>query len=182
MSEQRPEAVWVFPEKKKRGPRTALIVLMVVLVLIVAGVVALFLIPRGGEAPAPTATPSDSPSPSLSPTPSLSPSAPVTTPPPPADPDLSAFRDQVGFRLTTANEGLDLIARGDDPQGTISKLQGDAQRLADAPPPSSIEQDWSTAVQEYMAALDALSRNPADSAALENARSAVSVLSTLLNP
>lgn len=184
MSDPQPKAVWVFPEEpKRRGGRIAAVVLLVVLALIALGVVALFLIPRG-EGPAvpdPTATSATAgptPTPSAPPLPS-----PVaTTPPPPADPDIAAFREQVGFRVTTATQGLDLIASAQDPQGTVSKLLGDAQRLADTPPPASIADDWRAALQDYTTALNGLAANPADGVALENARSAVSVLSTLLNP
>ncbi|MBS1672481.1 MAG: hypothetical protein JSS74_00760 [Actinobacteria bacterium] len=185
MSEQpQPEAVWVFPEDKKkgRGGRIALTIGLVVLALVAIGVVALFLIPRDDRpAVAPTSSPSSTPTPSAAPTTaSPVPTAAPTVAPTPEVPDIAAFRDQVGFRIVTAGEGLDLIAQGQDPQGTVTKLQGDAQRIADVAAPTSIEQGWSAALQDYMAALDALSLNPADAAALAKARGAVAELTALL--
>lgn len=74
MSEQKPEAVWVFPEEpKNRGGRIALVVGLVVAALVAAGVVVLFLIPHGDGAPTPTPSPTTSatstPKPTASPRP-----------------------------------------------------------------------------------------------------------------
>lgn len=185
MSEQRqPEAVWVFPPKKNRGPRIALVVLLVVLALIVAAGLVVFLIPHDNSAPNPTPT-SPTPSPSPSPSPSTSASPPPspieTTAPTPGDPSVAVFRDQIGFRLSTAGVGLELIAQGGDDTGsTVSKLQGDAQRLADTAPPASIDADWRADVQIYSDSLDQLAANPADTNALNNARSALGAMEALV--
>jgi len=192
MSEQKPDAVWVFPEEpKKRGGRIALIVGLVVLVLLAAGVVALFVVPRGGGALGPTASPSTSrtamPSPSVSPTQTDAPTAvsvptaPATTPPPQPDPSITQFRNQVGFRLGTASEGLDMIAQGaSDNAQTVAKLQEDAQRLSDTPPPSSIADAWRSDLQNYTGYLAALSANSSDSGALLGARDAVGSMKSLV--
>jgi len=189
MSEQKPEAVWIFPDPpKKTGKRVAIISLLVALVLIAAGVVALFLIPRGGSVPSPTADPtaSSTPTPAPTPSPTLTDSTAVpttapTTAPPVPDPSLDSFRDVVGFRLDTADEGLDMIAQGgSDTSATIQKLQGDAQRLLDTPAPSSIATKWRDALQAYAAYLDALSGNPSDAGALSGARSDVGTMKSLI--
>jgi cytoskeletal protein RodZ len=190
MSEQKPEAVWIFPDPpKKRGARTALVVLLVVLALIAAGVVVLFLLPRaGGPTTSPTASASSSPSASPTATPTNSTAAPTvapttapTTAPPVPDPSLDGFREAVGFRLSTADEGLNMVAQGgSDTAATIQKLQGDAQRLLDTPPPSSIATKWRDTLQAYAAYLDSLSGNPSDSGALSGARSSVATMKSLI--
>ena len=188
MSEQKPEAVWIFPEeKKRRGGRIALVVGLVVAALIAAAVVAVFVIPHGG-APVATASPSASssatPEPTLSPRPTettVAPTAAPTTPPPVPDPSIDQFRDQVGFRLTTADQGLDMIAAGGSDAGaTVAKLQGDAQRLLDTPAPSSIEQKWRDTLQTYAVHLNDLAGDPSNSAALSGARSAVATLKGII--
>ncbi|VXB12509.1 conserved hypothetical protein [Microbacterium sp. 8M] len=188
MSEQKPEAVWIFPEeKKRRGGRIALVIGLVVAALIAAAVVALFLIPHG---PGPVATPTPSAStpatlgptvsPSASAEPTIAPTTGPTTPPPVPDPSIDQFRDQVGFRLTTADQGLDMIASGNDAGATVAKLQGDAQRLLDTPAPSSIEQKWRDALQTYAVHLNDLAGDPSNSAALSGARSALATMKSII--
>lgn len=188
MSEQKPEAVWVFPEKKRNGGRIALIIALVVVVLLIAAGLALFLIPRHDGAPSTDPTSSASPtpssssaSPSASPSDSPAPSPSTATPPPPPDPSIAAFRDQVGFRLDTATQGLDMIAQGDpDSANTVNKLEGDAQRLSDTAPPSSIASDWRSALQTYASRLQDLSQNTSDANALSGARDAVATMKRLI--
>ncbi|MGN8024948.1 hypothetical protein [Microbacterium sp. 22242] len=187
MTEQKPEAVWVFPEKKRNGGRIALIIALVVVVLLIAAGLAFFLVPHREApivAPSPTtstAAPSPSPTGPSAPTDSPVPTTPVSTPPPPPDPSLPAFRDQVGFRLDTATQGLDMVAGGaSDSVQTISKLQGDVQRLSDTPPPASIADEWRSELQTYAAKLDALAANPSDTDSLAGARDAVAALKRLI--
>lgn len=194
MSEQQPEAVWVFPEKKKRGPRTALIVLMVVLVLIVAGVVALFLIPHGDDVPAPTAspsmstsaTPSASPAPTTAPTGEPLPTTTQTAPPPVPDPSVDAFRAQVEPRLNDATTGLDMVQSqsGDAAVQIVDSLQNDAQHLAGQPAPASIASTWGDMVSGYSAKLQVLrsaySGGSDASGALADARAALTQLRSLV--
>ena len=172
MSEQKPEAVWVFPEEpKKRGGRIALIVGLVVAVLIVAGVVGMFLIPRDGGAPtptpsaSPTASKTATPAPSASPTPTspsgaptTAPTTPQTAPPPVPDPSVDQFRAQVQPRLDDASTGLDLVQNqsGDSAVQVIDSLQNDAQNLAGQPAPSSIATQWGESVSTYAATLQSL--------------------------
>ncbi|OZB84413.1 hypothetical protein [Microbacterium sp. 13-71-7] len=171
MSDQKPEAVWVFPdEPKKRGGRIALIIGLVVAALVVAAVVVLFLIPRGDGAPTPTASPTASrtatptPGPSPAPTPTSTsvptdlPTAPVTAPPPVPDPSVDAFRGQVQPRLDNASTGLDLVQNhsGDTAVQVVDSLQNDAQNLASQPAPSSIATQWGEAVNAYSARLQSL--------------------------
>lgn len=195
MSEQKPEAVWVFPEEKKRGPRIALVVLLVVLALIVVAVVALFLIPRG-DGPAPTTSPtaSDTATPTGSPTPSTSstgaptgaPTAPATTPPPVPDPSVDQFRAQVQPRLDDASTGLDMAQSqsGDTAVQIVDSLQNDAQNLAGQAPPASIAAAWGDGVNTYAAKLQALrsafSSGADTSGALSDARTALGQLRTLV--
>lgn len=183
MSEPQQDAVWVFPPKKNHGPRIALIVLLVVLTLIVAGGLVIFLIPRDTGGPTPTPSPTitaASPSPAPSPSPSVMPTTAPTTAPTPDDPEITAFREQIGFRLSAAETGLDLIAQGGDVGATISKLQGDAQRLADAAAPASIDEDWRTELELYSHSLDTLAARPTDANALGEAQAALSILRTLV--
>ncbi|WP_295011492.1 hypothetical protein [uncultured Microbacterium sp.] len=169
MSDNKPEAVWVFPEEKKRmsGGRIAVIVAIVVVVLLIAAGLVFFLVPRGG---APVATPSPSASsatPSVSPTPSPSgsatpgpgvPTAPVTSPPPVPDPSVDVFRGQVQPRLDDATTGLTLVEgkSGPDAVQIVESLQNDAQNLATQPAPESIRTQWSDAINTYATKLSAL--------------------------
>ncbi|MGN7859958.1 hypothetical protein ACTJI8_05210 [Microbacterium sp. 22303] len=167
MSEQKPEAVWIFPEEpKKRGGRIALIIGLIVAVLIVAAVVVLFLIPRGDGTPAPTPSPTTSktatPTPTASPTPTTPPTdlptAPATSPPPVPDPSVDQFRAQVQPRLDDASTGLDLVQNqsGDMAVQIVDSLQNDAQNLAGQPAPASIATQWGEAVNAYAARLQSL--------------------------
>ena len=196
MSEQQPEAVWVFPEKKKRGPRTALIVLMVALVVIAAGVVALFLIPRGDDVSPPhaTATATKGPTPAVSPpqttaptgVPTDVPTAPQTAPPPVPDPSVDEFRGQVQPRLDDASTGLDLTQSqtGDNAVQVVDSLQNDAQNLAGQSAPSSIATAWNRDVNTYATGLQALRAALAagsdPSAALADSRAALGQLRSLV--
>ena len=195
MSDQKPEAVWVFPEEpKKRGGRIALIIGLVVAALVVAGVVALFLIPRGDGTPTPTASPSASrtaaPTPAPSPTattvPSDLPTAPATTPPPVPDPSVDAFRGQVQPRLDDASTGLELVQSqsGDAAVQVVDSLQNDAQNLAGQPAPSAIATQWGEAVNTYAAKLQSLrsaySGGSDPSGALEDAKAALAQLRSLV--
>lgn len=177
MSEQKPEAVWVFPdEPKKRGGRVALIVSLVLAALVVAAVVVLFVIPRGDGDPAPTASPTVSktatPTPSTSPSatpgptvaPTTEPTTPQTAPPPVPDPSVDQFRGQVQPRLDDASRGLDLAQSqsGDTAVQIVDSLQNDAQNLAGQPAPSSIATQWGEAVTAYAAKLQALRSAYAD--------------------
>lgn len=196
MSEQKPEAVWIFPEEKpKRGGRIALIIALVVAVLIAAGVVALFLIPRGDGAaptPSPSVSKSATPSPTVSPThaptsaPTDLPTAPVTSPPPVPDPSVDQFRALVQPRLDDAATGLGIAQgqSGDAAAQTVDSLQIDAQNLAGQPAPSSIAGAWSQDVNAYSAKLQALKNGFASgadtSAALADARSALGKLRGLV--
>lgn len=160
MSEQKPEAVWVFPEEKpKRGGRIALIIALVVAVLIAAGVVALFLIPRGdGAAPTPSPSASKSATPIPTVVPTDLPTAPVTSPPPVADPSVDQFRTQVQPRLDSGTTGLALAQQhgGDVAVQVVDSLQNDAQILAGEVAPSTIASEWSAALSTYSAKLQSL--------------------------
>ena len=167
MSEQKPEAVWVFPEEpKNRGGRIALIIGLVVAALVAAGVVVLFLIPHGDGAPVPTPSPTTSrtatPTPTASPTPTTPPTdlptAPATSPPPVPDPSVDQFRGQVQPRLDDASTGLDLVQNqsGDSAVQIVDSLQNDAQNLAGQPAPSSIASQWGEAVNAYATTLQSL--------------------------
>ncbi|GAB6857069.1 hypothetical protein [Microbacterium xylanilyticum] len=195
MSEQKPEAVWIFPEEpKRRGGRIALIIGLVVAALIAAAVVVLFLIPHGDGAPAPTPTPSASAStsatPTVSPRPTTTPTAlpttPATTPPPVPDPSVDQFRTQVQPRLDDASRGLGIAQgqSGDTAVQVIDSLQTDAQYLAGQAPPSSIASAWGQAVNTYATKLQALRAAYAGgtdaSAALADARSALEGLRGLV--
>ncbi|MBN9156307.1 hypothetical protein [Microbacterium sp.] len=197
MSEQKPEAVWVFPEEpKNRGGRIALVVGLVVAALVAAGVVVLFLIPHGDGAPTPTPSPTTSatstPKPTASPTstpttvPTDLPTAPVTSPPPVPDPSVAQFRGVVQPRLDDASTGLDLAQNqsGDAAVQIVDSLQNDAQNLASQPAPSSISTAWSDGVTSYSAKLQALraafSGGSDASAALADARAALGQLRALV--
>lgn len=198
MSGPQPEAVWVFPPKKSRGPRIALIVLLVVLALIVAAGLAVFLIPHGDDGPAPSAGPSVSPTPSAtstptpSPTPTVSvppseaPTAPATTAPVPPDPSVAEFRGQVQPRLDDATTGLALAqgTSGDAAVQIVDALQNDAQNLAGQSAPDSIRSAWGGAVSDYAAKLQTLrsafSAGSDASGALADARSALAGLRALV--
>lgn len=190
MSEQKPEAVWVFPEEpKKRGGRIALIIGLIVAVLIVAAVVVLFLIPRGdGAAPSPSSSPSSSPTSTAIPTvvPTDLPTAPVTSPPPASDPSVDQFRAQVQPRLDSGTTGLALAEQhgGDIAVQVVDSLQNDAQILAGEVAPSSIAPEWSTSLSAYSAKLQSLRAAFADggdaSGALSDARSALAQLRGLV--
>lgn len=161
--DQQPQAVWVFPEKpKRRAGRIWLIIGLVVAVLIIAGAVLFFVIPRNSSpapsaSPTPSSTPSATPSatppvsPSASPLPTDVPSEPVVTPPPAPDPDVGTFAGQVRPWLDDATTGLSMLAGmgGQDAVQVVDSLQGDADRLAGAVAPGSLTPAWYDTVSEY---------------------------------
>lgn len=173
--EQQPELRWApLPPRRSQRGRVWLIVGLVVATLLIAGLLLFFLLPRGGEpqpgasdSPSPTPSssppasatatpaPSDSPAPGESPQPTQT---PVTTPPPVEDPSLGAFRDQVRGWLDDGRTGLDIVSEssGQDALSALDPMRDDAQRLAEATPPSSIATRWSDGVGAYSGALDAL--------------------------
>ncbi|WP_061015097.1 hypothetical protein [Microbacterium sp. CCH5-D1] len=160
--EPQPELRWapIEPKPRNRG-RVWLIVGLSVLALLVVAALLFFLLPRGGSpAPgsaSPTATTTPTPTPSAVPSASPDPTAPVDTPPPVEDPSLPAFRDRVGVWLESALVGLDIVSEGDgDVNSVLDTMQGDAQRLSEALPPSSIAEDWNTTTSEYSSRLSAL--------------------------
>lgn len=171
MNEQQPDVQWVFPPEKNRAGRVWLIVGLVAAVLLIAGALAFFLIPRDG---APTPGSSSSPSPSASatrtptptptrtptPVPTVSPaplpSAPVTEPPAPVEPGTGEFGAAVAGRLADASIGLDLIANGADALPIIDQLELDAQQLADTVAPAALDAQWRESVNAYASSLRAL--------------------------
>ena len=165
MSEQ--QYLWApTPDKPKRG-RVWLIVLLAVVALAIVGVLLWAFLRPGAPVAEPTPSTSASPTASVSPTPSTSSTseptptqAPVTSPPPPQAPDMGAFREQVGGWLDDALAGLDIVSQssGQDAQAVIANLQDDAQRLAEALPPSSISTKWSDGVADYSRLLSDLSK------------------------
>ncbi|GAA5148644.1 hypothetical protein GCM10025768_10610 [Microbacterium pseudoresistens] len=190
-----PEIRWEFAEEKRRGPRVALITALILAVLVVVAVLVFFLIPRGGDTPAPTdspsasasATPTTSPSPTATTPPSPTPTSEPTTPPAPPvpDPELGVFRDKVTPRLTDADTGLTMIASasGEEARQFVDQLQEDAQRLAGAVPPSSIADAWHSALGTYADSLSQLRSAAASgdaSGAVDGARQALNGLVALL--
>ena len=161
--EPQPELRWapIEPKPRNRG-RVWLIVGLSVLALLVVAALLFFLLPRGGSpvpgaSASPTATTTPTPTPSAVPSASPVPTAPVDTPPPVEDPSLPAFRDRVGVWLESALVGLDIVSEGDgDVNSVLDTMQGDAQRLSEALPPSSIAEDWNTTTSEYSSRLSAL--------------------------
>ncbi len=188
MSEQ--QYLWApTPDKPKRG-RVWLIVMLAVVALVIVGVLLWTFLRPGTPAAEPTPSTSSTPTASASPTPTASPTsepsptqAPVTSPPPPQAPDLGAFRDQVGGWLDDALTGLDIVSKssGQDAQAVIGNLQDDAQRLAEALPPSSISAKWSDGVADYSRRLSDLSKAASGGSALsvDAARASVSNLRAL---
>lgn len=172
MTEPQPEFRWAPREAQpKRRGRIWLIVALVVVVIAIVALVLFFLIPRGDAAgPADPTTPSPSPSASVSetPSPTTSPAPPspqpVATdepepsPPPVPDPDVETFAGQVGPRLDDAERGFSLLEGMSGPEAVqvVDQLQQDGQRLMDAAAPSSISDEWHTAVAEYAADLNDL--------------------------
>lgn len=167
MTDPQPEYVWAFrDEKPKRGRVWLIVVLVIVAVAIAAGLFWLFLrpgFPDTAETPSPTplmsvsasssATPSTSPTPSPTPVPSSELTAPT-----PAEPDLTAFRDRVRPWLDDAITGLGFLSNSDsaEAESIIDSLEGDEQRLADLPVPSSIRGEWQEALAAYSDQLETL--------------------------
>ncbi|WP_314422905.1 hypothetical protein [uncultured Microbacterium sp.] len=207
--EQQPELRWApLPPKPSNRGRIWLIVGLVVAALMVAGVLLLFLLPRGESpdpsasgTPSPTAsstrtpTPTDTPSSTPSPTPSDTASAtpapeptqtPITTPPPPPDPSIGVFRDTVQGWLDDALTGLDIVSEssGQEAVDVVDTLQNDAQRLSESAPPASIESDWHAAVADYAQALSdlraAVASGGDSSGAASSAQSAVGTVRSLV--
>lgn len=179
--EPQPELRWApLPPKPSNRGRIWLIVGLSIAALLVAAVLLLFLLPRGGAAmpgasgsPSPSATPTPSATASATPTPTPTPTetataaptpeptptmTPITTPPPPADPSVGVFRDTVQGWLDDALTGLDIIGEtsGQDALSVVDTLQNDAQRLSESPPPASIESEWHAEVATYAQALSDL--------------------------
>ncbi|MCK8466463.1 hypothetical protein M0722_04610 [Microbacterium sp. KSW4-16] len=194
MDEPQPELRWApLPPQPKKTGKVWLIVGLVVAALAIVGALLFFFLPRG-DAPAPTDSASPSPSatstPTATPTPTSSPTPePVQTPqvtaPPVADPSIEVFRERVSGWLGDAPRGLDIIAgaSGQDALPVLDTLQQDAQRLSDALPPSSIEQQWREGVSTYATRLSQLRSAITDgsgvAAAVEAARSSVQQLRSL---
>ncbi|UPL18137.1 hypothetical protein [Microbacterium aurugineum] len=194
MDEPQPELRWApLPAQPKKTGKVWLIVGLVVAALAIVGALLFFFLPRG-DAPAPTDSASPSPSatstPTATPTPTSSPTPePVQTPqvtaPPVADPSIEVFRERVSGWLGDAPRGLDIIAgaSGQDALPVLDTLQQDAQRLSDALPPSSIEQQWREGVSTYATRLTQLRSAITDgsgvAAAVEAARSSVQQLRSL---
>jgi hypothetical protein len=141
---------------------------MVLAVAIAAAVFWLFIRPSlsgAVETPRPTTSASDSPvrSPTATsestptPTPSSVPSVEPTAPAP-SEPDLSAFRDRVRPWLGDAITGLGFLTDSDatESESIIASLQGDEQRMADVPVPSSIGAKWRQDLALYSDRLDTL--------------------------
>lgn len=176
MSEQQPDVQWSFPPEKNRAGRVWLIVGLVAAVLLIAGALAFFLIPRdGGPTPLPSGSPTPSSSASATPLPTGSPlptfgpptgvpTAPATTPPEPQDPDVATFASAVGPRLDDALTGLSILEGlvGQDAISVIDQLQQDVQRLSDTPAPSSIDAEWRAGVATYDDVLRGLRQAAAD--------------------
>ncbi|TFB17629.1 hypothetical protein E3V93_13840 [Microbacterium sp. 3H14] len=189
MDEPQPELRWApLPPPPKTAGRVWLIVGLVVAGLAIVGALLFFLLPRGA-APSPTDSPSPSPSASANPsqTPSSSPApepgqTPQVTAPPVVDPSVEVFRERVSGWLGDAPRGLDIIAgaSGQDALPVLDTLQQDAQRMSDALPPSSIEQQWQDGVSAYATRLTQLRSAITDgsgvAAAVEAARSSVQQL------
>jgi hypothetical protein len=163
--EPQPELRWAPIEPKPRNHgRVWLIIGLSVLALLVVAALLFFLLPRGGTpapdastSPTATTTPTPTQTPSALPSVSPDPTTPVDTPPPVQDPSLPAFRDRVGVWLESALVGLDIVSEGDgDLESVLNTMQGDAQRLTEALPPSSIAEDWDSTTREYSSRLSAL--------------------------
>lgn len=160
--DSRPEAVWVFPEKKNNRGRIWLIVGLVVATLVIVAVLLFFLVPRGGEpepTPGPTTTKTAAPTPTATPTPTVSPTqVPVPTQPPVPDPDIPTFAAQVQPRLDDASTGLSIAAdlSGQEATQVVETLQQDAGHLSGAAAPSSISSAWYEAVGQYRGRLGEL--------------------------
>ncbi|KQR38822.1 hypothetical protein [Microbacterium sp. Leaf159] len=191
--EQQPDVRWapMEPQPSNRG-RIALIVGLIVAGLVIVGVLLFFLLPRG-DSPAPgasetpsasaSATPSATASPSAEPEPSMT---PITTAPPVADPSVDAFRGQVQGWLNDALTGLDIVSdsTGQDAVSVVDTLIDDAQRLAETPPPSSIESEWRAALDVYAQTLVTLRTVVTDGgstgSAIDDSRSAAGDLRAIV--
>lgn len=195
--EPQPELRWapLEPAPSNRG-RVWLIVGLVVAVLVIAGVLLFFLLPRGDSpapgasgSPSPTASPSETPSMTPSPTPSETetpqPTAepeptmtPITTPPPVADPSVDAFRSQVQGRLDDALTGLEIVGEtsGQDAVSVVESLQADAQVLSETAAPSSVEAAWGEALATYAQRLTELRADTGSAGAIDSARGAANDL------
>ncbi|GAA1240190.1 hypothetical protein JOF42_001785 [Microbacterium phyllosphaerae] len=193
--EQQPELRWApLPPKPSNKGRIWLIVGLIVAALVIVGVLLFLFLPRGDApepgttaTPSPSATPTASPTPTAAPTPTATPDPPVQTEAPPvADPSVAAFRNQVGPRLQDAAQGLDIIAgsSGQDAVSIVDTLQEDAQRIADTPPPSSINSPWNDGLFAYSQKLtdlrSALTAGSNTSAALDDVRAALQTLNGLV--
>ncbi|MDQ4215395.1 hypothetical protein [Microbacterium capsulatum] len=182
MSDEQREAVWVFPEEpnQNRGPRIALVVGLVLLVVVVAAGLALFLIPRDDAAP--TASPSTAPTAA----PPGAPTGAPVTPPPTPDPSVAPFRGQVQPRLDDGSTGLDMVQgkQGADAVQIVDSLQINAQNLAEQSAPDSIRAAWGDGVNAYSAKLQALrsalSAGSDPSGPLADARAALGNLRALV--
>lgn len=191
MTEPQPKYVWAYPQEKTKRRRVWLIVVLVIVALAIAGALLWFFLRPGAMAQTdPPATPSATPTvPMASSTPTPIVSAPpeptqAPTPPPVADPSTDAFKAQVGGWLDDALTGLDIVARtsGQDALTVIDSLQDDAQRLAEARPPSLIAAEWSDGVTEYAQLLAELRSavSQGSKAAVEDAGSAAQGLRSLV--
>lgn len=185
MSQEQPEAVWVFPDEKKSNKGGIwLIIVLSVVALTIVGLLLFYLLSPGGDDPEPTTspTPTSSESATPTPTPSQTPTAtptptptqtpietptptpepeptepPVQTEPPAANPDHDAFVAAVAPPLDEAATGLGIVAGGgEDPAQVVGNLQQEAARLSGTAPPLDIEDAWFDAVSQYSASLSDL--------------------------
>lgn len=176
--DQQPEAVWVFPEKKRNTGRIWLIVVLAIAaVAIVSALVWFFLLPDDEE-PGPTPAPTTSETSSTAPSPDETPIVDPSEPPVP-DPDLATFTTTVQPRLDDAVRGLDLVTQldGDGAVQIVDSLQIDADWLNGTAAPSSIADEWPAAVSTYatrLAELRTAYENGSDAtSALDAARTAL---------
>jgi len=181
--EQRPDAVWVFPEKKRKTGRIWLIVILSVAAVAIVAALLWFFLFHGDEDPAPTPTPTTSVTASPTPSPSESATTDPTEPPVP-DPDLATFTTTVQPRLDDAVRGLDLVTQleGDGAVQIVDSLQIDADWLSGTAAPSAIADNWSDVVSAYAARLSELRtayENGSDAtSALDAARTALTDVRT----
>jgi hypothetical protein len=195
MTDPQPDVRWApIPPKPNNRGRIWLIVGLSVLAIAIVAALLFFLIPRG-ETTDPEGSASPTPSVSVSPSetattpPSTEPeqtAQPVETPPAPADPSVDAFRAQVEEWLGSAITGLDIVSTesGQEALTVMDSLDQDAQRLAVAAAPASMQEDWSSRVDDYIDRLGALrsavTGGGSTGGAVDDARSALQELRSMV--
>lgn len=181
--DQQPEAVWVFPEKKRSTSRIWLIVILSVAAVAIVAALLWFFLFHGDEEPGPTPSPTTSETSSASPSPDETPTVDPSEPPVP-DPDLATFTTTVQPRLDDAVRGLDLVTQldGDGAVQIVDTLQIDADWLNGTAAPSSIADEWSGVVSTYATRLAELRTAYEDgvdaTSALDAARTALADVRT----